>query len=63
MDFKTQQQMIQNINKILQLSQTRGCWKLEELSNIGIVYDQIVSFETYITKELNEKGELNENKE
>jgi hypothetical protein len=32
-------QLLIDIKQIFQLSQSRGCWKLEELKNVGILYE------------------------
>jgi len=34
-------QMLKNVKQIIDVSKARGCWKDEELKNIGITYHNV----------------------
>ena len=34
-------QMLKNVKQIVEVSQSRGCWKAEELKDIGITYHNV----------------------
>jgi len=45
-------QMLKNVKQIIDVSKERGCWKDEELKDIGITYHNVCE----ICKQLEEKG-------
>ena len=44
-------QMLKNVKQIIELSKERGCWKDEELKDIGITYHNVCE----IARQLEEK--------
>ena len=51
MESKNIIQMLKNVKQIIDVSKERGCWKDEELKNIGITYHNVCE----IYKQLEEK--------
>ena len=51
-------QMLKNVKQIIDLSKERGCWKDEELKEIGITYHNVCE----IAKQLQERDERFEEK-
>jgi len=51
----------ENIKKILEVSQERGCWKPAEMTSIGQVWEDLDKINKYI--EENNKEDSNNNKE
>jgi hypothetical protein len=47
--------MLKNVKQIIDVSKARGCWKDEELKEIGITYHNVCE----ICKQLQDKGEQN----
>ena len=41
MESKNIIQMLKNVKQIIDVSKERGCWKDEELKNIGITYHNV----------------------
>tara|TARA_Y100000817_G_scaffold197337_1_gene154411 strand:- start:3011 stop:3280 length:270 start_codon:yes stop_codon:yes gene_type:complete len=48
-----------DIKQIFQLSQSRGCWKLDELKNVGILYEGLCN----IIKHYEEQAEKTQQEE
>ena len=44
-------QMLKNVKQIIDVSKQRGCWKDDELKNIGITYHNVCE----ITRQLQER--------
>ena len=52
-------QMLKNVKQIIDVSKERGCWKDEELKDIGITYHNVCE----ITKQLENPPKIEEIKE
>ncbi len=44
MDTIPQKQLLINLKQMIEVSQSRGCWKAPELRDIGITYNNLCNF-------------------
>ncbi len=43
MDLTKQKQLLVNLKQMIEVSQSRGCWKAGELRDIGVTYNSLCS--------------------
>ena len=43
MDLTKQKQLLINLKQVIEVSQSRGCWKATELRDIGVTYNSLCS--------------------
>ena len=53
MDLNTQLQILENCKQMIEISQNRGCWKAQEMKDIGLTYNSIVQFHKHIQEKIN----------
>ncbi len=62
MDFSLQKNVLVNMIQIIEVSQARGCWKPQEMKNIGTTYNSLCEILKKLEDTLND-SKLNNNEE
>ena len=59
MDLTTQKQILTNLKDIIEVAQGRGCWKAQEMKDIGITYNNVSEIVNQL-QEQTQQAETNE---